>query len=187
MQAEINLESHFFDNADVEAATQGYAHPQVLREWVKLGYFNTRMEPVLAGKSRKFPLPAVYEAVTLAHFARAGILLRYALEFNAQFIESIRKEGGYQAYLDTGIVAGDGYSRCFVWKTEQRQSDKEPQFLSNISLEDLLVTMGGNGGWVGEETPLPFQMAECLVIINLSGIIRNVNAILEKRLKEKKE
>jgi len=103
-----------FAPADIVAATNGRIAMADLRNWVRDGWFNTRLREPRAGKPREFPELAVYEAVLLSEFSAYGVPMKRAKAWNAEIIGRIAKAGiavideaGYQ-HAASGVPRNAG-------------------------------------------------------------------------------
>ena len=59
------LWKHTYTPADLEEVTGGHCDRMTLRNFVRRDLFTSRIPEAKAGKQRKFPLTAVYEAAIL--------------------------------------------------------------------------------------------------------------------------
>lgn len=99
------MELKLYGPDEVEFATGGRVTKSDLRNWVKLGHFNTAMREPRAGKARGIPLVAVYEAALLREFQIHGVPLAEAKRWNKEILERIATKG-FATVTESGTQHG---------------------------------------------------------------------------------
>lgn len=161
-----NLDSKSFEPDDIHALTDGRVTLAALRQWVKAGWFVTKLEEPRAGKPRQFPLMAVYEALFLSVFAHMGVPYAEVKDWNRQLLASII-EGTPPNYL--------------AW-TPGREKFNHITFDRDLSVTDLSIAFAEQLGdaW-GEQTETKYQAPAAMAVLNIWAVLESVYHELEKR------
>ena len=153
--------------ADIVKVTGGLVTIADLRNWVRQKLFNPRLPIARAGKPRRFPQQAVYEAALLAQFSNHGCPLPLAKTFNKQILQHldanghVSKFGGGKGSSPVNLVA-------FSPPTKQIQFISAPRNAAAVMIFEHLFGLKR-----GSETYNTNEIA--IALINVAGLIDNLD------------